>query len=131
MAPTTELIQQLDSSDPALQAQAAEALAQMADEAQPAILALVRHAGSGDDSVAQWCNSALEDVGPPALDQIRDLTALAKSADASVAYWAVTLLGRAGEDATEAVAVLEERVADPSAPQVQKRAQWALDKIRG
>jgi hypothetical protein len=131
MSQINDLMRHLESSDPAEQATAAEALAQLGEDARPAIASLVRHVGSGEEAVAQWCNSALEDVGAPLDEQIGDLTAMAKAADPNVAYWAVTLLGRAGAAARGAVAVLQDRAGDASAPHVQKRARWALDQISG
>ena len=122
-------IADLNQSDEACQAAAATALAAMAEGAQPAIIALIQACSSSNEDVLNWCTAALEDVGPPSLSQLEDLTLLAKSANPDVAYWAITLLGRAGEQAGFAVSVLAERVVDRSAPEVQRRAAWALGRV--
>ena len=108
---------------------AAEALAGVAADAQPAIVALVQALGSGDHEVINWCTAALEEVGPPAVSQIDDLKSLADSDVEDVAFWAITLLGRAGKRAENAVPVVAGRLADDAAPAVQARAAWALGKM--
>ena len=115
------------SSDVSAQALAAESLASLGEEAQPAITALVRACGSSDEDVCNWSNAALEQVGPPAPNQIDELVELAGASQADVAFWAITLLGRA--KATVAVPILRERLQDDSAPQVRQRAEWALKRI--
>ena len=122
-------IDALRSGDAQAQSAAAEALAQLAEAAQPAIVALVQSVGSSDEDVRNGCTAALEAVGPPAADQIADLTALASAADNDIAFWAITLLGRAPQLATEAAPILAERLADGGAPAVQQRAAWALRRI--
>ncbi len=87
-----QYIADLQQTDPTRQAAAAESLAALAEEAQPALVALVQTCSSQNESVLNWCTAALEDVGPPELQQIEDLTLLAQSASSDVAYWAVTLL---------------------------------------
>jgi len=124
-----QYIAELHQADPVRQAAAAQSLAALAEEAQPALVALIQACSSQNESVLNWCTAALEDVGPPELQQIEDLTLLAQSACSDVAYWAVTLLGRAHNQGTSAVPVLIERLIDHSAPQVQRRAAWALGKI--
>jgi len=121
-------IQQLQNSTS--QAAAAEALAALGEEAQPAIVALVQHCGSADEAICNWCTSALEAAGPPAAEQIDELALLARSGNSDVAFWAVTLLGRAGSLAKAVEPILSERSADASAPEVQRRAAWALEQIR-
>ena len=74
---TEAYIAQLASKDIAKQAEAAEALAQLGPDAQPAAAALVRVCGSEDDSVREWATSALEGLGPPEKEQMRDLDAWA------------------------------------------------------
>lgn len=122
-------IADLNQSDPMRQLAAAESLAGLAEEAKPAMVALIGACSSQDEDVMNWCTAALESVGPPELHQIEDLTLLANSANADVAYWAVTMLGRAHDQAAPAVSVLIERLTDSSAPQVQRRAAWALGKL--
>jgi len=122
-------IDELNQSDPNRQAAAAQSLATMAEAAKPALVALIQACSSQNEAVMNWSTAALEDVGPPELHQIEDLTLLARSAHSDVAYWAVTLLGRAHDQAASAVPVLVERLTDSSAPEVQRRAAWALGKI--
>ena len=124
------LTQQLLSTDLPSQVVAAEELARLAEGAQPAMIALVQHCGSENEDLCNWCTAALEEAGPPTTEQIDDLALLARSANADVAFWAATLLGRAGSLASSATTILEERSNDPSTPEVQKRAAWALERIR-
>jgi len=124
-----QYIAELNQTDPTRQAAAAQSLAALAEEAQPALVALIQACSSQNESVLSWCTAALEDVGPPELHQIEDLTLLANSANSDVAYWAVTLLGRANDQAASAVPTLIERLTDSSSPSVQRRAAWALGKL--
>ena len=124
------LIEQLTTDDLAAQIVAAETLAGLAEEAQPAIVALVEHCGSDDEDLCNWCTSALESVGPPSAEQIDQLIPLVSSANTNTAFWAATLLGRAGTLAEPATSALTQRSSDASMPEVQKRAAWALEKIR-
>ena len=124
-------IQQLhDVDNTAAQAEAAEALARLGEQAQPAIVALVQHCGSVEEDVCNWCIAALESVGTPTAEQIEDLALLVNSGNVNVAFWAATLLGRAGKLAEPASSVLAERASDDSTPEVQKRAAWALKQFQ-
>ena len=130
MNATETLIDQLNQiNDLQSQVAAAETLAGLAEAAQPAIVALVQHSGSSDEDLCNWCTAALESSGPPTAEQIDELALLANSANTNVAFWAVTLLGRAGKLAESTTSVLTERSKDDSAPEVQKRATWALERI--
>ena len=120
-------IDDLGQNDLSAQISAAEALAGLGKAAQGAIVALVEGCGSSDEDVRNWCTAALEEVGPPAAGQIEDLKSLASAAENDIAFWAVTMLGRA--QAADAVPILTERLHDASAPAMQKRAAWALEKI--
>jgi len=130
MNPIETMLQQLKQTDLPAQVAAAEALARLGEAAQPAIVALVQHCGSADEDLRNWCTAALEEVGPPIVEQIDELALLASSASSDVAFWAATLLGRAGSLATSATTILIERSSDPSTPEVQKRAAWALERIQ-
>ena len=124
------LVQQLNNSaDIAAQISAAEQLATYAEEAQPAIVALIEYCGTDNEDLCSWCTAALESVGPPADEQIEALTELARSTNTNIAFWAVTLLGRAGSAAESARPALIARSEDASDSNVQKRASWALKKI--
>ena len=123
-------VKQLQGSDLPSQIDAAESLAGLAEAAQGAIVALVQHCGSADEDLRNWCTAALEVVGPPSAQQIDELALLARSASSDVAFWAATLLGRAGALAKGAVPILTERSSDGSAPEVQRRATWALQQIQ-
>jgi len=124
------LINQLQDADLRMQVAAAESLAGLANQAQPAIVALVQHSGSADEDLCNWCTAALEEIGPPTVEQIDELALLASSANSDVAFWATTSLGRAGSLATSATTILKQRSNDASTPEVKKRAIWALEKIR-
>ncbi len=129
MNTTETLTKQLQSTDLSSQVAAAEELARLAEEARPAMVALVQHCGSADEDLRNWCTAALEEIGAPAMEQIDELALLASSANTDVAFWAATLLGRAGSLATSATTILSERSSDPATPEVQKRAAWALERI--
>ena len=124
------LTKKLQANDLPTQISAAESLAGLAEAAQPAIVALVQHCGAADKDLHNWCHAALEAIGPPTAKQIDELALLASSANRDTAFWAATLLGRAGAIAGPATPVLEERSSDGSAPEVQKRAIWALQQIQ-
>ncbi len=129
MSTTATLLKQLHATDLPSQVAAAEELARLAEEAQPAIVALVQHCGSMDEDLRNWCTAALEEIGTPSMEQIDELALLASSANTDVAFWAATLLGRAGKLASSATTVLLERSTDNTSPEVQKRAAWALERI--
>lgn len=130
MTAVVDLVSQLRSNEIEQQIAAAEALAALATDAQPAIVQLVQHCGSSNEDLRNWCTAALEDSGPPTTDQIDELALLASSAHDDVAFWAITLLGRAGSQATSAEGVLQERAADSKSPALQRRAIWALERIQ-
>ena len=129
MSATETLLKQLQGSDLPAQIAAAETLASLAEEAQPAIVALVQHCGSDNEDLRNWCSASLEEIGAPTVAQIDELALLASSANSDVAFWAATLLGRAGPVASSATAILQDRSNDASAPAVQRRAAWALHRI--
>lgn len=124
------LVAQLSSGKAAEQAAAAEALARLGSEAQPAAAALVAALGSEDASTRDWCVAALEDLGPPPADQITKLTKLAADKSLDTAYWAITLLGRAGGDAASAADALVHVLANSRELALRERAAWALGKMR-
>ena len=123
------LILQLDGDDLALQIAAAQTLATLGEQAQPAALALVRAVGLPDEEVSEYCVAALESLGPPAGDQIQPLASLASDCSSDVAYWAITLLGRAGQGAAPAVATLANVLHGDADLSVRERAAWALGEI--
>ncbi|MCG8448279.1 MAG: HEAT repeat domain-containing protein [Pirellulales bacterium] len=127
MSTIGQWMDELQKNDVAAQATAAEALAALGPQAQPALLSLVQTCGSSDEAVRNWCTAALEEIGPPAAEQIEALKSLARAANLDVAFWAVTLLGRSR--AVDAIPILKERLNDASAPAVQQRAAWALKNI--
>ncbi len=130
MSTTDTLLKQLHATDLPSQVTAAEELARLAEEAHPAIVALVQHCGSVDEDLRNWCTAALEEIGAPSMEQIDELALLASSANTDVAFWAATMLGRAGALASSATTVLIERSSDGTSPEVQKRAAWALEQIQ-
>jgi len=128
-ADVTALIASLRSADPAEQQAAAEQLAQMETEAQPAAVALVEACGANGDGASEWVVSALESLGPPQTSDIPKLSALLKSSAPDVAYWASTLLGRLEDQAAPAVPALIEALAGHGELAVRQRAAWALGQI--
>jgi HEAT repeat protein len=123
------LIAQLNSHNPAQQATAAEALARMGREAQPAALALVTALRTADAPTREWCAAELEDIGPPQAAQIPELMKLADDQSLDAAYWAITLLGRAGKAAASAVSTLINIVQTSQESVLRERAAWALGKL--
>ncbi len=123
------LIQQLSAQSPAQHATAAEALARMGRDAQPAALSLVSLLRTADAPTREWCAAALEDIGPPLAAQIPELMKLADDKSLDAAYWAITLLGRAGNDAAPAVSTLIHTVQESQEPVLRERATWALGKL--
>ena len=85
-------------SDPAanVRAEAAEALAHLAEGAQAAAVPLVQAMGDADEDVRNWALAALESLGPPRFEDAPALSKLAADPRLDVAYWAVMLLGRFG-----------------------------------
>lgn len=123
------LVAQLQSKTQAEQIAAAEALAHLGSDAQPAAVDLVVALRTADDSMREWCTAALEDLGPPLDSQISQLIELSGDKSTDAAYWAVTLLGRAGADAAAAVPKLVEIVESSREAAVRERAAWALGKL--
>jgi HEAT repeat protein len=128
-ADVNTLIAQLSSSDASRQAAAAEALAHLGGDAQPAAAALVRACGNADSAVRDNSVAALEDLGPPPPGQIADLIQLSRDSSTDVAYWAITLLGRGGEQAVSSVPTLAQLLCSEADIAVRERAAWALGKI--
>jgi HEAT repeat protein len=123
------LIQQLDSNHPTDQCAAAEALARMGKDAQPAAAALVAALRTADTPTREWCAAALEELGPPSTSHIRELAELAGDESLDAAYWAITLLGRANSDAGLAVPALIKTLQYSSELALRERAAWALGKL--
>jgi len=128
--PIPTWISQLATGTVAEQAEAAESLARLGTDAQPAAVALVHACGTDEESLCAWCSEALENLGPPAADQISSLIELAQNPSSNSAYWAITLLGRAKEEADGAVLPLANLLISDS-PEVatRERAAWALRQI--
>ena len=60
-----ELAARLSDVDSASRARAAQRLAQLGRDAQPAALALLNACGDADEAVQEWAAAALEELGPP------------------------------------------------------------------
>lgn len=123
------LIQQLSTQNPAQQASAAQSLARLGQDAQPAAAALVATLRTADAPTREWCAAALEELGPPSATQIAELTKLAGDKSLDVAYWAITLLGRAGDNAAPAVATLIGVLRSSPESSLRDRSAWALGKL--
>lgn len=121
-----DLTAALAGNDSSKRQAAAEALAQLGEEAAPAAVALVTACGT-DDEAREWIVSALESLGAPPDDSVAQLAKLAGNPAQDVAYWAVTLLGRA--KAAAAVSALADALAKHPAIVVRQRAAWALGQI--
>jgi len=125
----SDWIAQLSTNDPALQSEAAEALAKLGEKAKPAAPALAKNAGSAEETVREWAVAALEGLGPPRIDDQKALRELVLADCAEAAYWAITLLGRLEAEAGPAVPELTEALKQSPYPQNRQRAAWALGKI--
>ena len=102
--------------------QAAESLAQMGNEAQPAAVALVQACANDDESLREWVVAALEQLGPPAQTDLPALCRLLEDHHELSAYWAATLIGRLQDQAAAAVGGLAECPQHCPHPSVQQRS---------
>jgi HEAT repeat protein len=125
----SQLIASLSARDADQRAQAAEQLAQLGADAQPAAVALVLACGDEAEEVRQWATSALEELGPPEATDVSQLISLIEAKSADVGYWAVTLLGRLKAQAAPAVETLAHAVTESQHLAVRQRAAWALGEI--
>lgn len=123
------LIAALSAPNAEQRAQAAEQLAQLGPDAQPAAVALVLACGDEAEEVRQWASSALEGLGPPESSDIGQLVSLIEAKSPDVGFWAATLLGRLKADATPAVDALARAVTGNNNLAVRQRAAWALGEI--
>jgi len=121
----TTLITKLRSSNPVEQQAAAQQLASLQEQAQPAAVPLVEACTSAGD-VHEWVVAALESLGPPATSDIGPLSQLLRAANLDTAYWAATLLGRLQASAAPAVQELAAALANHPETAVRERAAWAL-----
>jgi HEAT repeat protein len=128
-ADTSALIALLRSADNQQQQSAAEQLARMGSEAQPAALALVEACVADDEETRESCVAALEDLGPPPVGDLQKLTALLAHRSPDVAYWAATLLGRLQSEAGPAVDPLARALSEHAEMAVRQRAAWALGQM--
>jgi HEAT repeat protein len=129
MSQVQTLIRQFESDSPAEHSAAAEALARLGEDAQPAAVALVGALRTADAPTLDWCVAALEDLGPPLASQIDDLIRFVGDKSIDATYWAITLLGRAGKDASTAAAALTGILKSSPELTLRERAAWALGKI--
>jgi HEAT repeat protein len=127
--PIDRLIASLSDSNAAKRAEAAEQLAQLGSDAQPAAVALILACGDEAEEVRQWATAALEEMGPPQASDADHLISLIEVQSPDVGYWAVTLLGRLGTDAAPAVQALAHAVAGSPHASVRQRSAWALGQI--
>lgn len=128
MESQTELERQLSGSI-ADQRAAVRQLAGMEQDGRWAASKLVEFCGSEDQELRDWSVAALEQLGPPPESELQRLTELAASPQELVAYWAWTLVGRLGADAQPALAILSKLATATKSDVVQRRADWAVNKI--
>lgn len=129
MRTARELAADLRSDDTAVRLRAAEALAQLGEDASPAAVTLVTAAGDPDEEVLEWAAAALESMGPPDPADAITITPLLQSGDGDVGYWAATLLGRLEANGAEAVPALIEALDTSPVANTRHRAAWALGRI--
>jgi HEAT repeat protein len=122
-------------SDPAanVRAEAAEALAHLAEGAQAAAVPLVQAMGDADEDVRNWALAALESLGPPRIEDAPLLSKFAADPRLDVAYWAVMLLGRFGGMSVPAqpqiLSALTAALDRHAEIAVRQQAAWALGKF--
>ncbi len=127
--PLAELIASLFSDDPTVCRDAAQRLARMGPDAQPAAVALAEASAAEAEDLREWVTAALEELGPPPTKDRDRLVELLGDPRSNVAYWAATLLGRLETEAAPAVPMLAAAVTDHADPAVRQRAVWALVRI--
>lgn len=126
---THRLMAALCDLDPKARASAAEQLAGIGRDAQPAAVALVLAAGDESEEVRQWATAALEQLGPPEEADLSSLAALVDGRTADVGYWAATLIGRLKGQAAGVAETLARSLAGSPHLSVRQRAAWALGEI--
>jgi HEAT repeat protein len=122
-----DFIADLTSPEETTRQEAAEALANLQDAAQPAVSALVQSLADDSWEVGLAARRALRAVGPAA-DQVADLMRLLDEPDWAVRRGAVEALGRIGPAARQAVPALVARLADRD-PALPARIERALARI--
>ena len=125
----SSLVQGLQAEELQSRVEAAEALSQLGEEAQPAAPALARATGDVSEEVREYAVSALEDLGPPDPAQIAEIVEQLQDTCEDVAYWAATLLGRSGESAGLAAEPLAQALDAERPLAVRQRAAWALGRL--
>lgn len=124
------LVESLRSSDVQRRREAAQQLAGLESQAQPAAAALVAACDEADEDVREWVVAALEALGPPPSGQQAQLIEQLGNPCALARYWSATLLGRLeSEVAPQAVARLAATLTADDDAAVRQRAAWALGKI--
>ena len=129
MDDVAQLATGLQSNDAATRQQAAERLAQLAEDASPAAAALVASCDDSDESALEWKVAALESLGAPPAEQSNELISLLASDCELSRYWAATLLGRLGEAAGQAATALSARLSADEGNAAGERAAWALAQM--
>ncbi|REK10748.1 MAG: hypothetical protein DWQ37_14970 [Planctomycetota bacterium] len=123
------LLETLKRGSAAERSEAAQRLAGLGPEAQPAAVPLVEACGTEDESLREWVTAALEELGPPPEAAVPRLAQLLADENLDTAYWAATLLGRLEEQAAPAVPQLAQALGEHHELAVRERAAWALGKI--
>ncbi len=129
MNQTQQLTESLSSDDAVARIEAAQRLATLGEDAQPAAVALVEALDRDDDELQEWSVAALEQLGPPNVSDIPALTQLLQRGGELTGYWVCTLLGRLAEQARPAVQNLARTLQTSHDLAVQQRAAWALGQI--
>ena len=130
-AKISQCVTELQSSDSAVRAAAAERLCLLESEAQAAAVDLARAVVDPSEEVVEFAVAALESVGPPRAADVDELIGLLGNGEPDVAYWAATLLGRLGGEAATAATALASAAENHAADHVRQRAAWAVKKIKG
>ena len=124
-----DIVSSLMSDDADRQLQAAQTLAQLGADGQPAAVPLVECCESEDDELREWVVAALEELGPPNSSDVPALTRILEANCELSGYWASTLLGRLQDQAADGVEALAHAIDHSPYKSVCQRSAWALGEI--
>lgn len=124
-----KLIESLSNPEVAHVLSAAQELAGLGEESQPAAIALIDACHSQDFEVRDWSVAALEQLGPPPTEAVHSLISRINDQEELADYWAITLLGRLGPSAAAAAECLGQALENSPYPGVCQRAAWALREL--
>jgi len=120
------LAQRLNSEDPLVREQSAEALGKLGPIGKPAALALAEALSDNDVMVRRWAATSLIKIGPAAKEAVPALIEALKDQDDRIRWRAVIALGAIGTEAKDAFPALNKTMADS---RVREAVAWAMQEI--